>query len=624
MKRAGIGPWGWVVAASLVLAHIALAVDGAARHSAVFDEVVYPTSGYAYLTTGDYRMNPEHPPFLKQWTALPWLGMHLSVRDAPGWAEGDQWRFGRAVLFEGGRDPESLLLRSRLMIAMLSAAAAIAVFLGTAWIVTRLGAARDARVAAVMALMLYSLDPLVVAHAGLATTDLGGASLYFLSALAILRALEGGERRWAILAGAVSGLALASKFTALLLVVVLPVAAWAASRTRSAPGSRLETPRMGPGRTALWIAVIGVAVLAASYGPAGPGPYAKGLAMLRHHGEVGHPSYALGRYGREGWWWYFPVAWAIKTPIPVIVFSLAGVGALAARWRRFPPGTIVLLLAPGVVVAAVAGSSLNLGVRHLLPAMPFLAMAGGIAGQQAWGNRFGRVAAVAAALWLAAGTLRNHPNEMAFANEAAGGPMRAWRLLSDSNVDWGQDLPALAHEVSSRPLRRLYLGYFGTADPAAYGLPKYHWIPSFGMAPKRSEDGPDPEGREWIAISVTNLLDVYGVTHRGHEWLRDRPFSAFPGNSIALFDVTDDGDAHREIARTALSYGEPEAAIAPLRRAVELNPEDGEAWADLARANAALARTSEALACCVEAERLLPGTRSVSELCAAIRADALP
>src|SRR5206468_1326451 len=98
------------------------------------------------------------------------------------------------------------------------------------------------------------------------------------------------------------------------------------------------------------------------------------------------------------------------------------------------------------------------------------------------------------------------------------GPARLWHHLADSNVDWGQDLPALAELVHAKPLRRLYLGYFGTSDPKAYGLP-YCWTTSMGLVDRVCEDGPDPEGKEWIAISVTNLLDVYTERHDAHAWL---------------------------------------------------------------------------------------------------------
>jgi len=92
----------------------------------------------------------------------------------------------------------------------------------------------------------------------------------------------------------------------------------------------------------------------------------------------------------------------------------------------------------------------------------------------------GRIAVALSIAWLAVGTIAVHPHEIAYANEVAGGPRALWTKLSDSNVDWGQALPDLAERVTREPLRRLYLGYFGTSDPAAYGL-RYHTVPSMRM-----------------------------------------------------------------------------------------------------------------------------------------------
>src|SRR4051812_45342650 len=100
-------------AASILIAHVGLVLHGAASHSAVFDEVVYPTSGLSYLTTGDYRPSRDPPPLLKMWSALPWLGSGLSAERTPGWNERDEWVFGRAMLYASGRDPGALLWSAR-------------------------------------------------------------------------------------------------------------------------------------------------------------------------------------------------------------------------------------------------------------------------------------------------------------------------------------------------------------------------------------------------------------------------------------------------------------------------------------------------------------------------------
>ena len=590
-------------AVSLILVHLLLALHGAARHSAVFDEVVYPTSGYSYLTTADHRMNPEHPPLLKLLTGACWLGTGLSAEATPGWVEGDQWRFGRSMLYGGPVRPDRLLFRARAGIAALSMLLAAAVFL-TAW---RLGGGT----AALAGLTLYVFDPLVGAHAGLATTDLGAAAFYFLASLSFPGAVLRGEWSRMLLAGLLLGLGLASKFSLLPLLVVLAafaVAGRTLERLEAGEGSGEVAPRIDPrhlGRAAVVLGV-GVLVLIACYGPAGPAGYLRGLGLLGHHEQVGHPAYAFGHYGDSGWWWFFPAAWAVKTPLPILLGSLSGVTLLLVQARKRPRVAMTLLLPVGLLAVAATLSSLNLGVRHLLPLTPFLAVAGGLAVSAVW--RSGRTGAVLVLLgggWLIVGTLRVHPDELAYSNELAGGPGRTWRVLADSNVDWGQDLPALAGEIGRYPLRRLYLSYFGTADPAAHGL-VYQWSPGMGMAERRFQDGPEVDGREWIAISVTNLLDVYTARHDAHAWLRERRFSAFPGRSIALFDITDDARAHWMVGRTAVRFADAEAAEPALRRALELDPGNDLARADLLRVLAARGRRDELATECARAtaERL--------------------
>jgi hypothetical protein len=606
------------VAAFFVVLHLVLLLQTAAVHSAAFDEVVYPTSGYAYLTTGDYRMNPEHPPFLKLWTGVAWLGTGLSAPATPGWVEGDQWRFGRAMLYAGPEPPSALLFRARVMIALLSTALCVSV----AFVAYRLAGPA----AAIGAGFLYTLDPLMLGHGSLATTDAGAAAFYFGAALAIPWAtMRGGP--WRILvAGALLGLALASKFSALPLLAVLafvPGFGGRLARWKRTDGFA-ERNEAVPDASTRWLRATTVGILASlvvvlSYGSWGPLPYLQGILMLGHHGEVGHPSYALGVYGTHGWWWFFPAGWLLKTPVPILAASAAGVILAVRRFRDRPTATAVAVLAPALLVAAAVTSSINLGIRHLLPLTPFLALAGGVAVAAAWRSGWiGRVGVGVGALWLAIGVLGNHPHHLSYGNMLAGGPSGVWTQLSDSNVDWGQDLPALAEAVGEEPVRTLYLSYFGTADPAAHGL-VYRWVPGMGMGERRFDDGPDPAGREWLAISTTNLLGIYTDRKDAWAWLREREMTALPGNSIALYDVTGDAEAHRTIGETAMRFGDAEAAEGPLLRACELAPGDPASRYHLARVLADLGRADEGAARCREGERL-SGRPHPDDLCARIEA----
>jgi hypothetical protein len=415
-------------------------------------------------------------------------------------------------------------------------------------------------------------------------------------------------------AGLLLGLALGCKLSSLPLFAVLGVlglgAAWAA---------RSVIPIL----RVLIVGLVSISLLLLMYGTAGPVTFFHGLSLQAQalSGGIPHPTYAFGLYGTSGWWWYFPAAWLVKTPVPLLLATASGVILMARRMRKDPwlPG--VLLLAPALVAAVALCSSLNLGLRHVMLITPFLAVAGGLAASALW-RRGGwiRLAMPVLLVWLAVGTVHVHPHQLAYANEVSGGPAKLWHKLADSNIDWGQDLPALAEEVNKQPLRRLYLGYFGSADPVAHGL-KYCSLPTMRMIERRFDDGPDPAGREWIAISVTHLLSVYDKPHDRFSWLMERPFTAFPGYSIALFDITGDAYAHKRLGKLAMDARDSRAAEPPLRRAVELDPQDWAARADLAQVLAAQDRFKEALLECSIAVTLTTNPW-VRRMCAAMARDA--
>ncbi len=146
-------------------------------------------------------------------------------------------------------------------------------------------------------------------------------------------------------------------------------------------------------------------------------------------------------------------------------------------------------------------------------------------------------------------------------------------------------MPALAKEISRHPLRRLYLSFFGTAAPLSFGL-RYTTIPGFCLGERRADAGLDPDGKEWIALSTTNLLGVFEGDPEAYAWLRERPMTALIANSIALYDITGDEEAHRRLGESALHRRDFQAAREPLRRALELAPSDAAARASLAKAEA--------------------------------------
>jgi hypothetical protein len=162
-----------------------------------------------------------------------------------------------------------------------------------------------------------------------------------------------------------------------------------------------------------------------------------------------------------------------------------------------------------VYAALTATRGLQIGHRHLLPIYPFLFLAAGEAGAAlgSWRAPLGPVLTGALALWYAGGTLLQHPHHLAYFNELGGGSRNGWRLLVDSNLDWGQDLKRLALWMPANHVPRLKLSYFGSADPAYYGI-ESEALPGY-TAPHAARITREIRPGDVIAVSATNLQGVY-------------------------------------------------------------------------------------------------------------------
>jgi tetratricopeptide (TPR) repeat protein len=187
----------------------------------------------------------------------------------------------------------------------------------------------------------------------------------------------------------------------------------------------------------------------------------------------------LGTVYPHGRWTYFPVAFAIKTTLGLLIL-LALVPLSLARLRTDRPGDndwreLLFLIVPAAIYFLVAmGSGMNIGVRHILPVYPFLMI---LAAWGAWQliQRQRRWAYVVALLllWNAVSSVRTFPVYLAYSNELWGGPSQTYKYLSDSNADWGQQLWATQKYLDGRQLKSCWFAYFAqvVVDPTYYGVP---------------------------------------------------------------------------------------------------------------------------------------------------------
>jgi len=237
--------------------------------------------------------------------------------------------------------------------------------------------------------------------------------------------------------------------------------------------------------------------------------------LYTYQSTLTRDTYLLGKYSDTGWWYYFPLAMLFKTPLAILVaFALAMAIAVIVARRSGSAGKVYLnwtaaclAIPPAIYLFVAMAGNLNLGLRHVLPVYPFLYIGVGLAAAKAWElrPRVARWVVLALALVLAIETFAAFPNYIPFFNLAAGGARGGLRLLGDSNLDWGQDLPLLAEWQRKHPGVNLYLVYFGLADPWAYNI-EYTNFPNgykFGPTPKVSMlPGV-------LAISATHLQGIY-------------------------------------------------------------------------------------------------------------------
>jgi len=521
-----------VVLAAGLAVFASLSVTSLRRQAATYDEGAHLPAGYTYLVTGDHRLNPEHPPLAKLIAAVPLLvtGDVSFDRQDHAWATGRQWEFGRRFLY-AWNDADRLLLRGRLPIVVLAAGLCAAVAL---WARARFGP-----VAGMGALILAVFSPEVLAHGQLVTTDLAIALFFFLSVISWDAFLRRSTPLRLALAALALGAAIATKFSGVVLFPVLAVLGavavvageqkgrgrrvaasflgmslmawgllWASygfarplSREPSVRAELLASTLAAPDHglvTRLALAVEGAHLL--------PEAYTRGFLFAYRHAEK-RPTFLLGKVHDDGSPLFFPVSFALKTPVPLMLLVL-----LALAWRKGAAGfrdEAVLWIPVAGYLLLTQSRSLNIGHRHLLPIHPFLFVVAAVAAGRLWSaaGRGRRIVLGGLGAWYVAGTLLVHPHYLSYFNEIAGGPSRGYHSLVDSSLDWGQDLEGLRDELAARGLSRVKLSYFGSADPAYYGIDA-EMLPST-MSPRPARVTREVRPGDVLAVSATNLQGVY-------------------------------------------------------------------------------------------------------------------
>jgi 4-amino-4-deoxy-L-arabinose transferase-like glycosyltransferase len=515
------------IAAAACILLVAVSVwavrDHTREDSLSADEPIHILSGYFAVASHSAIVNIEHPPLLK---ALSGLALRtLPLRPPPARVPmGNLFLdYGPDFFYANTVPPDRIIAAARAPFLLVLAALLLLVFAAAR---RRYGAA-----AACFAVALCALDPNIVAHAGVVHTDLGAALGFLASVLSWEAARRRPTAARLAVAAVCLGLALTAKFSAVYLLPILLLQTLMASRrqaeARRVGGDLLRL--LGVFATAL-VVVIAVyapvtsgmdaadqaSVIREKVGAFGQAPelaerivgvarfsrplahYLGGVASVARQNAVGGGvTYLNGKISTEGFPQYFLVAFGVKSTLAFLAVTAAVLVTLIGRGRdRFADEARLFLLPVIVLFLASIGTTYNIGIRHLLPVYPFLALFGAALFARVLANAQGsRRARAAAALWLllpaasAVELARIHPHELSYFNPLAGGPAAGARILSDSNIDWGLDLIRLAAELKRRGVADATVAYFG-GDRVDYRVR----VPSF-------QSDPVVRGR-LVAISV--------------------------------------------------------------------------------------------------------------------------
>lgn len=501
----------------LILVAAGAAIMGAMRHtSPTFDEIVFVAGGARGLQSGLFDLAPDHPPLMQYIYGLPGRlrGFVLPDESAvtPELRASGTYRYlySAAYYFGVGNDPEQVSFAGRLPAVLMALLLVVLVF---AFVRRHWGDG-----AALLAAALTAFLPDVLAHGGIAYSDVPVTLAIFAAAWAADHALRVPTLRSAAAAGALAGLAVCVKISA---AILLPLAVLLATLEGL---RRAVRPAIGEPALRDWIGRIAVAALvatAAAYlvlalvyrGDFMLAEFRYGLAFRFRHMTGGHgaTAFLLGDTSVTGWWYFFPVAFLFKTSAGLHLLLLISVAALAWRFARDPLRALATPLRWPLATLVLFGgtlltSSLNIGFRYAMPVLPLLCVVAAAGAAHAWppASRLVRGSMLAAAVWAPLFALSWYPHFIPFISEYGPGRDDGHEVLVDSSLDWGQGLIALRNYMRDHDIASVYLSYFGSAWPAGYGI-RYQPLPSFFPLPA-APDGVQPEH---VVIAATNLRGTY-------------------------------------------------------------------------------------------------------------------
>jgi hypothetical protein len=572
-----------IIAASLLIFVFIVTVSSMAGDSLTMDELAHLPAGYSYLTQKDMRLNPEHPPLIKDLSAIPLIFIK-NIKfpyEIKAWKEdvNGQWDFGNNLLFKNENPADKMIFWGRIPM--------IFVLLLLGFYIFKWARELFGNKAAIFALFLFSFSPTFLAHGKFVTTDVGAATGFLIATYYFIKCLKNPTNGNIIKAGISLGLAELTKFSLVILIpfFILLVFIWGLIKLEnwkkllkmifliffiaylvvglfytyhvwnypiekqredtkfllSSFGSRFLA------NLTVWMAGTPILRIYAQY--------LLGLLMVMQRSVGGNTTYFLEQVSGAGWKNYFPIVYSIKEPLSFHILTI--IAALYGAWRIKDPfwknslerikkwvkdhfAEFAMLSLIAIYWASSLTSHLNIGVRHLLPTFPFVILLVSGATSSWLKQNFLKVKYIflgSLMLWQIISVISVYPYFLAYFNEIVGGPDKGYIYVTDSNLDWGQDLKRLKNWVEKNNINKIYVDYFGGADVKYYLKEKFE--PWWG-----SRDPKELPKESYLAVSATFLQGGRGEPAPGfdqptgyYNWLNQYNPVAKIGYSIFVYRI---------------------------------------------------------------------------------------
>lgn len=596
--------------AGLLLAWMFILMFFSSRNdSATMDELAHIPSGYSYLTQQDYRLNPEHPPLIKDLSAFPLLFLNLNFpTNVPEWQNfiNGQWDMGRIFLYESGNNPGQIIRWSRLPIMLL------ALLFG--WLIFKWTKKLYGNKVGLLALFFYTMSPTFIAHSRFVTTDLGAAFGFFIGMAAFINFICNPTRKNLIITGIAFGIAQLLKFSLVILAPIYLVLGilWVIlnnyEEIKNIKKLFSESARMA-GKLII-LGVIGLLIIwpvyqfhVWNYPPEKQradteitlvsfnirpiadsvvwmsdkpvlrpiAQYLFGVLMVAQRASGGNTAYFLGTVSSSGSKLYFPILYMLKEQLAfhiltliALIFAVRNIVKAreknlktAIEWMRDNFALTASIFFIAVYSLQSITSNLNIGVRHILPIFPFIYLL--VARQTIrWTKAYDLEepqtiiqqikhffsmclnalekysVLITLLLWIFLSNVLSFPYYLSYYNALGGGVWNGYKIATDSNYDWGQDMKRLKEFTDKSQIDKIYIDYFGGGNVKYYfGNKGEYW---------QSGKGEPPAG-SWLAVSLNTLMSAQAKPAPGFErkfedsysWLKNKQPFTRAGTSIFIY-----------------------------------------------------------------------------------------